>query len=73
MQNYINVHRSTHSHLFIAIKKKFSTVKSIDIMVSFCLSNRKFEVLVGSLGEIVTISVHKFNVIIPRRNLHLII
>ena len=31
-----------------------------------CLSNRKFERLGGSLDEIVTVFVHKYNVIMPR-------
>ena len=35
--------------------------------IFYCLSNRKFERLVGPLDEIVTIFVHKNNAIIPRR------
>ena len=31
----------------------------------FCLSDRKFKRLVGPLEEIVTISVHKYNVMMP--------
>ena len=34
-----------------------------------CLSNRKFERLVGPLDEIVTISVHKYNAIMLRHNM----
>ena len=37
-------------------------------MVIFCLSNRKFEKLGGPLDEIVTVFVHKYNVIMPRPN-----
>ena len=36
--------------------------------VYFCLSNRKFERLVGPFGEIVTGSVHKYKVIMSRPN-----
>ena len=32
---------------------------------TFCLSNRKVERLVGPHGEIVTVFVHKYNVIMP--------
>ena len=35
----------------------------------FCLSNRKFERLGGPLDEIVTVFVHKYNVIMSRPNL----
>ena len=37
----------------------------------FCLSNRKFERLGDPLDEIVTISVHKYNVIMPRPSMTL--
>ena len=37
--------------------------------VYFCLSNRKFERLGGPLDEIVTVSVHKYNVIMPCLNM----
>ena len=32
----------------------------------YCLSNRKFERLGGPLDKIVTVFVHKYNVIMPR-------
>ena len=34
----------------------------------YCLSNQQFKRLGGPLGEIVTVSVHKHNVFMPRRN-----
>ena len=35
----------------------------------YCLSNRKFERLGDPLDEIVTVSVHKYNVIMSRPNM----
>ena len=35
----------------------------------YCLSNRKFERLGGPLDKIVTVFVHKYNVIMPRPNM----
>ena len=35
----------------------------------YCLSNRKFERLGGPLDELVTVFVHKYNVIMPRPNM----
>ena len=40
----------------------------ISLYIYFCLSNRKFERLGDPLDEIVTISVHKYSVIMPRHN-----
>ena len=37
--------------------------------MSNCLSNRKFERLSGPLDEIVTVFVHKYNVIMSRHNM----
>ena len=38
------------------------------LFMFFCLSNKKFERLGDPLDEIVTISVHTYNVIMPRPN-----
>ena len=42
---------------------------SVDLLIRFLLSlELKFERLVGLLDEEVTLSVHKYDVIMPRRN-----
>ena len=51
--------RSHHSHMV-----DFSCFVEV-----FCLSNRKFERLGGPVDEIVTVFVHKYNVIMPHPNI----
>ena len=46
-----------------------SVTEEIKSHVHFCLSNRKFERLGDPLDEIVTIFVHKYNVIMPCLNM----
>ena len=46
------------------------TISMLTFLYCFnCLSNREFDRLVGPLDEIVTVSVHKYSVIMPRPNM----
>ena len=52
-------------------KSQVGEIRQIDsfMLGNYCLSNRKFERLGGPLDEIVTVFVHKDNVIMLRHNM----
>ena len=59
-QMFININESSCS--------KFTSIRlSLTVSVHYCLSNQKFERLVG-LDKKVTVSIHIHTIIMPRRN-----
>ena len=51
---------------FEELSVNLSLTEEMKSPVNFCLSNRKFQRLVGPLDEIVTAFVHKYNIIMSR-------